>query len=111
MYNSQLNPPQTTKNTTRFAGYGIVFGTFFGVLFGNYNNRQVLSITIGIIICMGLGFILGKIKDKEINKQLESHAYAIKKSTYNANNKTYKLTIVDKKGNEKIVSLEPKKYK
>ncbi|MGO3018366.1 MAG: hypothetical protein ACTIH2_04365 [Anaerococcus sp.] len=111
MYNSQLNPPKTTKNMTRYGGYGIVFGTLFGVLLGNYYKYQVPPIILGIIICMGLGFILGKKKDKKVNEQLESHAYAVKESAYDSKNNTYKVIIVDKKGQEKNISMDPKKYK
>lgn len=110
MYNSQLSPQKTNKNTSRFLGYAIIFGTFFGVILGNINKYQVLSIVSSIIIFMIFAYFFGKNEDKKINNQLDKIAYAIKKSSYNKEKNLVEVTIVDKRDREKIINLDKKTY-
>lgn len=111
MYNSQLNPAKTTKNEERYLAYAIVFGTFIVVILGNLYENQVVAIIISIILCMVIGYFLGKKKDKEVNDQLENFAYAVKESSYKKDKDRYRLTIVDKKDREKVIEIKADKYR
>ncbi|MDD7306724.1 MAG: hypothetical protein PUG67_09055 [Peptoniphilaceae bacterium] len=111
MYNSQLNPQKTSKNTSRYLGYGLLIGTVFGVLVGKYFKYQVIAIVVSIVVSMTILYFLGKKKDKKVNEQLKNLAYAVKTSSYIKERDIYKLVIVDKKGNEKTLPIKKDKYK
>lgn len=111
MYKSQSNPAKTSKNTSRYLAYAIVFGTFTGVLIASRYGHQVLSIIISIGFSMLVAYFFGKKKDKEVNEQLEKFAYAVKKSSYDKDHDLYIISIIDKEDREKTVKMKAKNYR
>lgn len=111
MYNSQIKPEKTSKNTSRFVAYSILLGTFLGVVLGNIYGHEIYLILISNVISMLIGYFLGKAKDKKVNEQVQKLSYAVDKSVYDKNSNSYKVFIVDRKQNEKIINLAAKHYK
>ena len=83
---------------------GMCFGVSIGTSLGTVWDNTSLGISLGLCFGMLIGLVMGTQKDNEVNKQLETKGYTIKVIKKNEKN-NYLVTIIDKSGEESIVSV------
>ena len=60
---------------------------------------------MGMLFGMVIGLLIGAAKDREINNQIEGKGYTIKEIKKNEHDEGYIITIVNKSGEENMVTI------
>ena len=98
------------KNMTLGMSMGMCFGVAIGCtwgesVFGNTGTGLAMGMCVGMCVGMCIGMAVGAAKDNAVNRQLEEQGYTIKDIQPSSKNNEYSILIINRKGEEKIVTV------
>lgn len=97
---------KTSKNMAIGMSLGMCFGASFGTSFGGlFGGNIAMGTSMGICIGMLVGLAIGSAKDKAVNAQIEEEGYTIKMIEKDNKSTEYKVTIVNNKRKEVVVTV------
>lgn len=94
------------KNMTLGMSMGMCFGVAIGCTWGEsvFGNTGT-GLAMGMCVGMCIGMAVGAAKDNAVNRQLEEQGYTIKDIQPSSKNNEYSILIINRKGEEKIVTV------
>ena len=94
------------KNMTLGMSMGMCFGVAIGCTWGEsvFGNTGT-GLAMGMCVGMCIGMDVGAAKDNAVNRQLEEQGYTIKDIQPSSKNNDYSILIINRKGEEKIVTV------
>ena len=94
------------KNMTLGMSMGMCFGVAIGCTWGEsvFGNTGT-GLAMGMCVGMCIGMDVGAAKDNAVNRQLEEQGYTIKDIQPSSKNNEYSILIINRKGEEKIVTV------
>lgn len=97
---------KTSKNMTMGMSLGMCFGVALGTSFGGlFGGSIAIGTSMGLCIGMLVGLAIGSAKDKIVNAQIEEEGYTIKIIEKDNESAEYKITIVNNKRKEIVVTV------
>jgi hypothetical protein len=96
---------KTNKNRDLGLAMGMCFGVSIGTALGSSTGNLAMGSCMGLCIGMALGLVLGAKKDEQVNKQLEENDYTVQSVDPDEQTGNYTVTVVNKKGEERVVSV------
>ena len=94
------------KNMTLGMSMGMCFGVAIGCTWGEsvFGNTGT-GLAMGMCVGMCIGMAVGAAKDNAVNRQLEEQGSTIKDIQPSSKNNEYSILIINRKGEEKIVTV------